>query len=331
MARLFLILFTFFIPIFSNQGIQLFQAGKLEEARRFFNKRLKQNRTDRIACFYLGKLEKDGEKSRRYFSRVLEGGKKDQYTQKALFSLGQYYYSKGNYKNSADMLGRLLNNYPHNPFKADATLWLGLSFLAQGRHAEAERFCKKIEEDNPPVYIRAQVVLGLIAASLKEYTRSSQYLKGALSFGDNTMRPTTYYQLYLNYKETGDKKSANTYLRKLILEFPSSLETAKIKKDNGGHLPSLDKEGEKKVSGLSSYGFYTLQLGAFSLKENAQRFKERLQVSYEDVEIREKKKGSAVLYLVWLGHFQNKEKAVNFATKNLNLSQENYQVLKREH
>src|SRR3989339_373522 len=84
-----------------SEGVRFFQQGSLDSARLFFEKKLKKNKRDREAQFYLGRLEKEGGRSFQRLSEVVQGNVKDAYTEEALLLLGQYHYARGRYEAAA--------------------------------------------------------------------------------------------------------------------------------------------------------------------------------------------------------------------------------------
>ena len=73
-----------------------------------------------------------------------------------------------------------------------------------------------------------------------------------------------------------------------------------------------------------------LGLGAFGLMENAERLRERLKVTWGDVEIVPVNKGTTMLYRVWLGHFKDRAEAEVFAREKLSEEVQAYQIIKRD-
>lgn len=79
-----------------------------------------------------------------------------------------------------------------------------------------------------------------------------------------------------------------------------------------------------RVKTLAITGPYTLQIGSFREKENAQRLKNALEFKYRDVYIREYSVNDVVYYRVRIGKFMNMDDARELAGI---LSKEGYQVI----
>lgn len=74
---------------------------------------------------------------------------------------------------------------------------------------------------------------------------------------------------------------------------------------------------------------YVIQFGAFSLKANAEKMRDKLKPDHPGVTLSEIKKGDAVLYAVWMGTFENEKNARFFAQETLKIPRDSYQVRKK--
>ncbi len=74
---------------------------------------------------------------------------------------------------------------------------------------------------------------------------------------------------------------------------------------------------------------YSIQLGAFGNKENARRVSEKLNKAGYSVEVVDKRQEGKKLYMVWLGKFETKALARNFAEKFHNKYDMDYKIVDR--
>ena len=86
-----------------------YQFDKLKEAVN--NLTGKQKET--AAALYLKALiEKDGDKALVIYNRIIESDSESITAEKSLWRIAQYYYIKGLYMKSSDVLRRVINNFP---------------------------------------------------------------------------------------------------------------------------------------------------------------------------------------------------------------------------
>jgi cell division septation protein DedD len=92
--------------------------------------------------------------------------------------------------------------------------------------------------------------------------------------------------------------------------------------------PSAPKPVGKVSSPAPSVVFY-IQVGAYRVIANARQYVKKLQDAGFDAEVVEKKAAKAVLYAVWIGPFDGRDKAADFAKKNVAAFAPEYVVVQK--
>jgi tetratricopeptide (TPR) repeat protein len=290
-----------------------------------------QNNLDRKALLDSARQERRGEKALALFQRVALPGLKDEYAEEANYRMGQYYYAKGEYAAAARVFDSLVLGFPAGYFKSEAMFWKALSFLSSGNKDSALALLGRLTEEDPAVYVRGRIVLGVLLARDGKYAESNQSLEKALKLGDNALRSTAYYQLSRNFRALSDTGQAAVYAKKLKEEFPNALETPQAEID----LKTLLKGSEKPVSvsavpvAVPPRESFTLQLGAFQNRENAEKLRRKYADTYGNTEVMENKRENTTLYVVRLGSFKNPKDAEEFATLELSLTAKDFKVVKK--
>ena len=77
-------------------------------------------------------------------------------------------------------------------------------------------------------------------------------------------------------------------------------------------------------------GKYSIQVGVFSDRKNAQKFLSRLSERKIPTEIVRKKVGRRELWAVWIGKFETKDKAKDYAKNKLDNIFDDYQIIDRD-
>ncbi|MFH0919558.1 MAG: tetratricopeptide repeat protein [Fibrobacterota bacterium] len=351
-----LVLLLAMLPVLAapsvSDGVRLFREGQLDSARLFFEKKLIKNKRDREALFYQARLEKDGARSFQKLSAfVSDSALRDVFAEEALLRLGQYHYSRGRYDNAAVMFNQLLNDYPSSRGKSEARVWLGQSYLSLNRAGSAEKAFLETGEELPAAFIRSRAGLAVLFARRGEYDKSNQYLAAALAVKDPALRSTLYYLQYQNARALSDVRVAGETAQKLLSEFPLSLEALELKNEGPAPLPVLPEPPARfepqhpapvtqaappaakvveSASGGEERETFTLQMGAFKDRSNAEKLLERLKVRWSEVEIVELKRPAGTLYAVWLGRFDGLKKAESFALAESKSFTMNFRIRKRE-
>lgn len=210
---------------------------------------------------------------------------------------------QGNYK-EAIKEGEKLIALASGPEGLDELYYLlGISYLKDENYLRASDIFEIIIEEYPKSTLLEQAMLGLGDTYFlrEKYINANQiYEKLLSSLQDNKIRPIIYERLARCYIKLGDSQQAENYKRKLQGEFPEYARLNHLLKD------------------LINEGFFTVQVGAFSKKQNAENLVKRLiQEGYSAYLEEIEKEG--VPFRVRVGKYKLRAEAEGVARKLLSL------------
>lgn len=198
------------------------------------------------------------------------------------YIMGLSYLKEGRYLRSSDIFEIILNEFKGSKFTDEARMGLGDSYFLTGDYAAAEGNYKQILKDSPKT----------------------------------TVRPLVYYRLSQCAAKTGDTQAAADYLNKLRLDAPLSLE---VKSEPALAAPAAKTPAASETAAGSAEPlpeiYYTVQVGNFTRKSNAENLKNKLvQKGYpaymEESSIRGKRS-----YCVRVGKTQQRKEALELEKK----------------
>jgi len=144
-------------------------------------------------------------------------------------------------------------------------------------------------------------------------------------FLNSKLAPTAKYLAALCLVATNNKLQAENEFKKYIKEFPDS-QFQEIVKDELDRIVNRSRQ-EKTVSKMiepqqqkqtnaiisDKTKIYTIQVGAFGNRDNAERLKEFFQEKKYSTNIQTKYVGGRLLYLVWIENFETIDDAQRFS------------------
>lgn len=153
----------------------------------------------------------------------------------------------------------------------------------------------------------------------------------ARSFPQSRLKDDAQYLFCQTYLAQGKSDSAATFLRAFIDNSPRSPFVDFAITDMESNLPRTERSAApgKDRSSPPSMHRYSVQIGAFSNRDNARKVSDRLKKEGYDVEIIEKRQGGKTLYAVWMGKFETKVSARNFAEKFYKKYSMDYKIIDR--
>lgn len=201
-------------------------------------------------------------------------------------------YLQGHYEEAIEKAKRLR--------ETDQTLYfLSLVHIKIGDYPKAEAYLRRLIKRFPNSSLYCQGLVKLVDTYFlqKDYSNAKQlYQEIEKRYPDLNNRPLVLLRLAQIASRQGNWDEKHKYLELIKTKYPQSSEM-------------------KFVNILEEYGdFFTIQVGAFSEAENAQRLKEELSQKYKAY-IVEDKKGNYPIYKVRVGKFKKREEVEKVAAK----------------
>ncbi|MFA5863662.1 MAG: tetratricopeptide repeat protein [Phycisphaerae bacterium] len=166
---------------------------------------------------------------------------------------GQKQYSRGNFIGAERILSGSISMDPKNPAAAEAYYIRGLARLKLLKHSTAgQDFQRALRiADREDLRANAHVCLGSIAYELGDWDIAYQHYKAAEENLPH-LSPSDWilFRLASSAQRSGRWDEGKKYYARILLEFPES-ETAKGARRN------------------MNYGYYAIQVGAFSTAQSA--------------------------------------------------------------
>ena len=293
-----------------------FRENDLEAAREFLFQRLESNPDDREAKFFLGKVHFDGDSSLKYLSESTDLAQNGEESAEALLWMCKYSFLNGSYPITLEQTKEFEKRFEQSVFLPEAVWLSGSSYLITGYRAQAQSKFERILEEFPQSEWAAWAVLGLgdCFFSKREFEPAIiQYKKLVDFYGDSDPLPLALISLSWSLAETKDAEKAYFYYNIYKDRFSSQIVgeqelLAKIRTQLSEKIKK-DEEQRKKAAE------YTIQIGLFSTKAQADGELRRFQAQGYTAMLAEVKKDQQVLWRVEVGIFDSQKRAENLKTK----------------
>jgi len=183
----------------------------------------------------------------------------------------------------------------------EALYYLGLSYIKIGEYVKARTSLRRLLRrfSGSLFYDSSMVKIADTYFLKKDYLRAKElYLEIEQRFSSDDFMPVVLLRLTQIASRQGKWNEKSTYIRRIRSEYPKASEMKFIR--------VLEALGD----------FFTIQVGAFSVKKNARALAEELKDEYSPYIVKEKK-GSYLLYKVRVGRFKNRYDAQEISSKLL--------------
>jgi len=307
---------AFFFTQASSQNLSsilhYYQQGDFQSAAEELESYLISNPSDAEALYLAGKLERDAGNSVRYYHKIWQGTslvKKEE----AGLELCLYYRSAGLKDSLIQYCAEFKKSFPRSQLFPQV-LWLeSQAYLSSGKTVKALKGFENIIGIYPysPWAAWAQLGLGEAYFSRGDFKKSLEGYKKVIDrYAESEVFPLALSGIYRLFDITGDKDKSVLYLNLYKEKYPQGIDTeSEVISEEPGEVKEEGKA--EKFTGTK----YTIQIGVFSKKENADRMMGNLGsrgyspvISYKTID---KKK----YYLVQVGSFDSLQEAQKIREK----------------
>ncbi len=332
--KLSLIITALFISLSADDidiGISLFSQGKFDEACEYINRAYNKNPSSSKIQLAYARTVSNGMEAKELF-RNITGSKtaSDSLRSEAYFQLGRFYFCKEDYDSARSMFNKaqkLSASKRNSHMKA-------LAAFNRGDYRTPETvWPAKASDEKKKERGRALYYLGNMFYRQGKYEQAYNCYKKASEMEDEAWAVPAFAGACLSSYYTGDTLFSTILYDRIKKDFPSLLEAEQLKQAFSGSskfietdinsredFGAVDSKVSKKgdaVAKVREKAAYTLQVGAFSSKENAKNLFRRMKKDFENVSIKKEKVKGKVFYKVRAEVFTNKEKALAYGEKHL--------------
>ena len=259
-----------------DEYINQVMSGKTSEALEQLPTYLSEYPNDPAVLYLNALLEIDGELAKEKFAQIYNKHQSSEYADKSVIKVSEYYYTAGLYLQSADWLKKIPKYYSRSEY-LDKSIKLFINSLVVGGDIDSAAYYVKVFNKQFPNINLEEIVLEVKDdyESGKQLNKKPELIE--LSSSSNNVK--------LN--ETSKTKSNTKSNNKNIIVKIQDL---------------LDRVKEDITDTINEY---TLQVGAFGKKSNAEYQKEMLTSSGYDARIENVNSSGVLLYIVRVGYFES--------------------------
>lgn len=324
---LIIVLLVFSSSFASEKIIDLIKRGDVDQARREIERYSTASRREGDLLYFQALLESDGSKSRRFLEAAFKAELSPQYLPDNVYLEALYYLADGDYERLAATANAYLQYWEAGKYRPHMIRLEGLGLYRQEKREEFERNIERLIAENSG---RLFGQLGRLDRARHLY-KSGNYAKAdricrdlSKSEFDEIAAPALY--LLSDYAfEQRRTDDAILYFNLLKEAYPYAVGLD----DLMDRFTGLEKKSDDLTAEKMTGTVYSVQVGVFSVKQNAENLAERMKAYGKKVEIKDKKISEKNYYVVYVGRFLSSDDAMAFKAR-LEISEEEiFQVVAR--
>jgi tetratricopeptide (TPR) repeat protein len=311
----------------SDKIIDLIRQGDIDAARSMIAEGSTAARREGTLLLCQAMLEPDGGESLRFLKAAFAAGLPPQEVEDDIYLQAQYYLADGDYENLASTARDYLREWETGKHRAPMLRLAALASDRLGKRAESERFLDLLIKENPENRFGAIGKLDK-AGSLyrrKDYTEAQNICrKLGQSKYDDVVAPAYFM---LSFYSIDQKRIDDAILYYNLLR--EGYKHAVGLDDLAGRFEPFDSAAGNHRAEEITGTVYSVQVGVFSVEDNAKKLARHMETYGEKVEIGKKKISDTYYYVVYVGRFLSSADAMAFKSRLELSEQDAFQVVAR--
>lgn len=224
----------------------------------------------------------------------------------AAFTLGQFHYARGEYRQAAEAYARAAARYPPDR-KSEARYWQGLAALGQGDATQARAVLTEVAEVESPRRAAARYAVAEAWLRAGRVEPALDQLKALLDDRPDEMRSEALERTAELARRLGNEGEAERATRELEKLSPRAVEPVRKPSPPPVAAPPAPPPG---AASRGEVVRIAVQIGAFSDLARARALLESAKQSgFPRARMQTQGRGEATLHLVWIGLYPNEEAA----------------------
>lgn len=310
----------------SEKVLKLIEQGDLEQARREIGQLASAATRDGSVLYCQALLESDGYASAKFLDAAFKAGMTPEWLEDNVRRKVLYYLADHDYVNLASSALGYLQHWEGGRYRPLMMRLYALAADETGQKEAADRHVELLtrENENGLYGDIGRLEKARRQYSVKEYTAAQKICRNLTkSKYDEAVAPALYLLSSYSFRQ---KRIDDAILYYNILKesYPDAVGLddlvsgfSELKVSGGGEA--------EKITGT----FYSVQVGVFSVRDNARDTKKRMEKYGQPLEIQEKTISNKKYYVVYVGNFGSSDEAVAFKARLEAQENEAFQVVAR--
>ncbi len=330
MFQVLIILFVSIVlvsSVLSSPIDDMIKKGRIEEARQEIDRLSTASLRNGNLLHFQALIEEDGESSFKFLEAAAGAGLSPEFLEENTYKMALYYLTDGDYKKMETTAAAYLQWWENGSYRSDMLRAEAYANQNGNDKERANRLLGNLINENEGTPIGA---IGLLdrAVSLydkKVYIQAQKICRQlANSRYEDVVAPALYMLSYYSI-EQNRTDDAILYYNLLKEGYPNAIGLD----DLVDRFTGIERKDKNQTAEEITGTFYSVQVGVFSVRENARASSKAMKKYGKKVDIEDKKISDKNYYVVYVGRFKSTDEAIGFKAILEKSENEAYQVVAR--
>ncbi len=305
----------------------MIKKGRIEEARQEIARLSTASLRDGNLLHFQALIEEDGESSFQFLEAAIGAGLSPEFLEENTFMMALFYMVEGYYKKLETTASAYLQWWENGRYRSDMLRLDAFANLRNDKKELANRLLGNLINENEGT---ATGAIGLLDRAAVLYDKEA-YIQAqnicrrlANTRFDNVIAPALYMLSYYAI-EQNRIDDAILYYNLLKEGYPHAIGLDDLVDKFTGIESKNKNQTAEEITGT----FYSVQVGVFSVRDNAKTLSRSMKKYGKKVEVKEKKISEKNYFVVYVGRFKSTDDAIAFKTILEKSENEAFQVVAR--
>ncbi|SYZ73212.1 exported hypothetical protein [Candidatus Zixiibacteriota bacterium] len=318
---------TFTVPAGGSELINLIRQGQMEAARRIMDSTASAVHRDGNRIFAQAILEPDGPRAMTLLETARQAGIDPADAEYLSLEKALFYFAAGWPDSVLNETQSYLRRWENGRYRAEMMSLEARAGEILKDSQTTNRLLELTARENPDSLtgLNARLQQARIMAQQGKYTEARKVLKRLIKSSFDNIASSSLYLLSQMALEQKRNDDALFYFNLLKEEFPDAVGLDDLSDQLSNFQASGNDQSAEKITGTT----YAVQVGVFSVRDNAMKMTDRMKKYNQKVEILEKTISGKKYYVVWVGKFLSSDQAMVFKARLETAENETFQVVAR--
>jgi hypothetical protein len=299
-----------FLPISASPIFEMIKKGEIEEARREISEHSTAIRRDGDLLFFQALIEESGMSSFQFLEASVRAGLSAEYLEQNTYLMALYYMAEGDIQKLATTTAAYLQSWEGGKYRPEMLRFAAYGNYQTGKKENSNKLLGNLIGENKGSSIGET---GLLDRARNLYIKKAyvdaQKICRQLANGqsDDVIAPALYM---LSYYAIEQKRidEAVLYYNLLKEGYPDAIGLD----DLVDKFTKIENRKTNQAAENITGTFYSIQVGVFSVRNNAVELSKTMKKYGKAVEIEEKNISDKKYFVVYIGRFSSTEGALSF-------------------
>jgi len=313
--------------VFSNEILDQINRGKIDRAREMISRQATAARRDGNLLYFQSLIEADGTESFKFLQASFKADIDPEFLEDCVYRMAQFHLASGDLEKLINTCDTYFQYWEKGKFRLEVLRMAAYACVQKGLKIKADRYINRVKQENDGILGGAlgKIDEAKVLFDKKDYIPAQKICRDLRKTDfQQAVVPALYMLSHYSLKQKR-VDDAILYYNILKEKYPHAVGLDDLIERFGNLTQKSSDNRAEEITGT----IYSVQVGVFSVKNNARAMAKRFEKYGTPVDIKEKVISDKKYHVVYIGRFVSSEEAMTFKARLEHTEKEAFHVVAR--